>query len=202
MNDVDLDELLRSSAPVPSATAQELAIELARELETAPVAATVPGVRRRRRKQLATAAAAMLLLTAGTTVAAYQLSVPPFQTLPEGLQRAEHGIPITYTNSLGREVECLLFIETRNLDEGQRAVIEELARDPRWEGYGERVLADQGMAESPPLEQNHAVSDALTVDVEIAVEKVLPEIALATDRRGPAYNGYAFSCPEGADGRP
>src|SRR5690625_70274 len=210
MNDVDLDDLLRKSAPEPSASAAELAVQLAQELRGADVLTPALKVRRRRRRNRVVAGAVgTLLMTAGATVAAYQLSVPPFQTLPDGVQRAHAGIPVTYTNSLGRQVECLAFIEYRNMDENQRAAIEAVAEDPRWEGYGDRVLATLNIPDASPIAQNDAISDVVHEDLRAAAREAVPEIVFpqdidltSYDAGDPFFNGSAFSCPEGVDGLP
>ncbi|MTB85009.1 hypothetical protein [Nocardioides marmotae] len=148
--------------------------------------------------------ASTFALTGAGTIAAYQLSVPPFQTLEDGVERARTGIPVTYTNSLGREVECLAFIEYRKLDAEQRAAIETASNDDRWEGYGERVLTGLGMPQAAPEAQNDAISDVLGEDLWEAARQAVPEMVYMEDSTGPVFNGWSFSCanPGGVDGRP
>lgn len=143
-----------------------------------------------------------MLLTGAGTVAAYQLNVPPFQSLEDGVRRAQYGIPVTYTNSLDRQVECLAFIEYRNLDENQRAAIENIAQDARWENYGQRTLAALDIPNASPEDQNEAIAAILSEDLRSAAHGAVPEMAATMDRDAAAYNGHSLACPEGVDGLP
>lgn len=148
--------------------------------------------------------AAALALSGAGTLAAHQLSIPPFQTLEEGVERAKTGIPVTYTNSLGREVECLAFIEHRNLSADQRSAIEEASRSEVWDGYGQRVLDELDIPAASPEEQNDAVFEVLGQDLWRAARTAVPEMTYMADSQGPVFNGSSMSCahPGGEDGRP
>lgn len=205
MNDDELDELLRTMAPTPSARAQSTAVLVAREIRqpTRGVAA-LSGPKTRRRVVVAAAAAAALALAGAGTLAAYQLSIPPFQTLEKGVARSHSGIPFVYTNSLGRRVECLAFIEYENLDQQQRAAIEKLSKSRRWDGYGQRVLAKIAMPKASPEEQNAAIVDVIHQDLWQAAHEVVPSMVYMRVSDGPVYHGSSTSCagPGGVDGRP
>jgi hypothetical protein len=143
-------------------------------------------------------------LTGAGTVAAYQLSIPPFQTLEEGVGRATTGVPITYTNSLGREVECLAFIEYRNLTAEQRGAIEDASRANEWDGYGQRVLDDLNMPNASPERQNHALGEVVHQDLWEAAQAAVPGMVYMRESDGPVFAGSSMSCanPGGFDGRP
>lgn len=203
-----LDDLLRHAAPSPSEQAAQTATHLAREIRD-EVAGAVPlrrrshPKRRGRRLALGIAAAALALSGAGT-LAAHQLSIPPFQTLEEGVDRAKTGVPVNYTNSLGRQVECLAFIEHRNLSASQRAAIEDAARSDVWDGYGQRVLDELDMPTADPSQQNDAIFDVVSRDLWRAARAAVPEMVHMSDSEGPVFNGSSMSCanPGGVDGRP
>lgn len=203
--ETDLDDLLRRSAPAPSRAASETAVLLARQVAGEGVGAAVLGRRRPRRSWVVAAAAAGALTLVGAgTVTAYQLGVPPFMTLEDGVHRVETGIPVTYTNSLGREVECLAFIEYRNLDAEQQNAVEDVGQDERWDGYGQRVLDGLGIPSATPEAQNDAIHTVLSDDLWEAAHEAVPEMVYMQDPEGPVYNGHSFSCanPGGVDGRP
>lgn len=205
MDETEFDELLRSGAPTPSTTADRTAVLLARQLQGVDAGATPLGQRHPRRSWAVVAAAAgALTLAGGGTITAYQLSIPPFQTLEDGVQRAQTGIPVTYTNSLNREVECLAFIEYRNLDDEQQNSIEQVAQDDRWDGYGQRVLDSLGIPDAAPEAQNVAITAVVREDLRDAAQKAVPEMVYMQDSDGPIYNGSSMSCanPGGVDGRP
>ncbi|MBA2695101.1 MAG: hypothetical protein H0U62_04480 [Actinobacteria bacterium] len=203
LDEAEFDELLRQGAPVPTKAASETAILLAQEMVGQD--AGVAGRRRPRRSWVTAAAAVGTLALAGAgTVTAYQLSLPPFQGLEQGVQRVETGIPVTYTNSLGREVDCLAFIEYRNLDEEQEQAIERIRADARWDGYGQRVLEALGMPNATPEAQNEAVGEVVHEDLWEAAHATVPEMVYVQNSDGPVYNGSSMSCanPGGVDGRP
>lgn len=205
LNDDELDDLLRHSAITPSMDAGATAVELAGEVRD-EVAGAVP-IRRPRRTRWRIAlvvAAAVVVLSGAGTVAAYQLSVPPFQTLEEGVGRASTGIPVTYTNSLGREVECLAFIEYGNLTSDQRDAIEDASRSDEWDGYGQRVLNGLNMSDASPDRQNDAVSEAVHQHLWEAARSAVPGMTYMRDSDGPVFAGSSMSCtkPGGVDGRP
>lgn len=205
MDETDFDELLRKSAPAPSRSASDTAVLLTQDIVGQGAGARVLGRRRTRRSwAIAAAAAGALMLAGAGTITAYQLSVPPFQTLEHGVQRMETGIPVTYTNSLGREVECLAFIEYRNLDDGQQNAIEDVGQNERWNGYGQRVLDALGMPGATPEAQNDAISDVVHQDLWEEAHEAVPEMVYMQDSEGPVYNGSSMSCanPGGVDGRP
>lgn len=207
MNDEQLDDLLHRSSVVPSRAARATAVQLTREVRD-EVAGAVPFRRRRpaRIRMVVGAVAAVVALTGAGTLAAYQLSVPPFQTLEDvaGVGRATTGIPINYTNSLGREVQCLAFIEYRNLTTDQRAAIEHASRADHWQGYGQRVLDDLDIPSASPERQNSAIFDVVGDDLWSAARKAVPGMSYMNNSDGPVYYGTSMSCanPGGVDGRP
>lgn len=204
MNESDFDELLVSSAPTLSKAAGATALLLVNEVAGANGDGARRHQARRRRTVLIAAAAAAVALSAGGTIAAYELSIPPFQTLETGVGRTHAGIPVNYTNSLGRTVECQAFIEYRNLDDAEQAAIERVASSKRWQGYGQRVLDDLRMPKASPQAQNEAIVDAAQDDLWQAAHEAVPSMVFMHPSSGPVFNGYAVSCPKpgGIDGQP
>lgn len=194
MDDLDLDQVLRRSAPVPPDAAVDTALLVARQVQG--VASGAEPLRRRRRPNwvAATAVAATLSLTGAGSLAAYQLGIPPFQGLEEGVQRAMTGIPVQYTNSLNQDVECLAFIEYRNLDAGQRDRIEQVGKDEHWDGYGQRVLDSLAMPDASPEDQQSAVLDVLDKDLRAAALTAVPTMSESDASNGPVLAGWSTSC--------
>lgn len=182
-----------------------MAVQLAREVRD-EVAGAVPirGRRRKRGRIALYATGAVLALTGAGTVSAYQLSIPPFQTLEEGVGRTSTGIPVTYVNSLGRQVQCLAFIEYRNLTGEQRDAIDEAARSHEWDGYGQRVLDDLDLSHASVQRQSDAISDVVHQDLWAAARTAVPSMVYMRDSDGPVFAGSSMSCagPGGVDGRP
>lgn len=201
----ELDDLLQKAAPTPPPTAMAVAAMVAREAERrADGVAPISARSRSRWRAVAVGVACVVALTGAGTVAAYQLSVPPFSTLEHGVERAHTGIPIVYVNSLGREVDCLAFIEYQHLDSAQRSAIEKVSDDDRWAGYGQRALDQAGIPHASPEVQNDAVNAALARDLWKAAHAAVPAMIREADASGPVFNGYSFSCAKlgGVDGRP
>lgn len=204
MSEIDLDELLRGAAPRPPRDADATALQLAREVRSQSLGVTPLRPRRRSRlRTTAVVATAAVALSAAGTISAYQLSIPPFQTLEDGVERADTAIEVDYTNSLDRKVECLAFIEYRHLDSNQQAAIEQVSADDRWDGYGQRVLNQLAIPNSSPEAQNEAISRVLGEDLWEAASTAIPGMVKMEDSDGPVFNGYSFSCanPGGVDGR-
>lgn len=202
--DDELGRTLRRSAPAVSEQAVKAAQLVARQARGVSAGAR-PLSRRRPRWQAAAAVGVGVVLLAGAgSVTAYQLGVPPFQTLEEGVGRAHDGVPVVYENSLGRTVECTAFIEYRDLDADQRAAVDDVAADPRWQGYGQRVLDDLDIPRASPEAQNTAVLDVVGEDLWVAAREAVPGLSRDLQASGPRFAGWSASCagPGGVDGRP
>jgi hypothetical protein len=196
MDDEALDHLLQRAAPEPPPAAVETALLIARRTAEAQRRSRRP-LSRRPVLAVALGAAALLLAGAGT-VRAYQLGIAPFQSLDPGSERAA-GVPIDYTNSLGKKVTCQAFTEWEDLTSTQRTVLANLPDDPYWVGYGDRVLADRHLQDAPVLDQEKAVFDRATEDVRHRAEVAL---ASTTGLSPAAYHGFSITCaPGGADGQ-
>jgi len=190
--------------PLVGRAACDAAVLLARQVGAAHMGA-IPIARRRKPGWVAAAAAGCVFaLTGAGTLAAHQLGIPPFQTTDPGTERAMRGVSITYTNSLHRQVDCLAFIEYRNLDAAERDRIEQVAGDGRWQGYGQRTLDRLGIPDATPEAQNQALTAVVFEDLWQAARSEVPGLAYMTQSNGPVFTGSSISCagPGGVDGRP
>lgn len=186
MNDEELDQLLLQARPAASPAAQEEARRVAHTM-TSPTPARP--VRGRRRLALPVGVAAAALVAGAGTLTAYQLGVPPFQTLEPGLARS-HAVPVEWRTDAGTLVSCDAFLEFSDRDPEQRARINTMITDGDWDGYGQRLYdalpaADKDVQTGPgPVGQ--------------VVSRDLQRRALEASA-GPV-SGSAMSCtyPEGA----
>jgi len=196
MDDDALDALLERSAPSPSPQAIDAALQLARRTA---VEQRRPARRSRRRPMLVAATAAgVLLVTGAGTLTAYQLGIPPFQSVDSGSGRIATPVLIEYTNSLGKQVRCQAFTEWEDLTAEQRTTLNALAQDPYWVGYGDRVLAEKGLKDAPVLDQEQAVFDQAAADLSGRADAALK----AAGEYPATHHGFAISCaPGGADGQ-
>ncbi len=202
-DDDDFTARLRRAAPQPPASVDALARQLVREVGDQARGA-VPLRRRRGRRTIAAGAlAGVVALSGAGTLAAHQLSVPPFQTLEEGIERAKTPVTVEYVNSLGQTVKCLAFIEYSNLSSEQRATIESVLQDEQWEGYGQRTLDSLGIPTASPNEQNQRLFNVVTNDLWQAAHRALPELELRSFDDVPTVTGASMSCaePGGVDGQ-
>lgn len=162
ISDDDLDRLLDAAAPrvgpEPFAAAEELA-RLSRQAADEEVAARRP---RRRRRVLAAVAIAAVLSGAGT-VTAYELSIPPFQSLDPGLFRLRPAIVIDYPIGGGALRRCEAFPEFINLTDAQETTARRWAEDRDWTGYG-ATLADRARAVRGVVDEE-SVMDAFAADL-------------------------------------
>jgi len=145
-----------------------------------------------------------LALTGAGTLTAYQLGVPPFQTLDADVGRTTTGIAVTYINSSDRTVQCLAFIEYRNLDAAQRTALDQVATSTQWAGYGQRVLNALDLPDASPQAQNAAITEVVEQDLWRAAHTAVPTMVYMQDSDGPVFNGSSLSCANsgGVDGQP
>lgn len=145
----------------------------------------------------------VVLAGAGTT-AAYQLSVPPFQTLGPGTERTTTGIPVNYVNYRHRSVHCLAFIEFAGVSKTQRQQINAFAADTDWSGYGERIIQTVPAADRTTLTADSGALDALGPDLTRRVTAAVPGLRATTTPSVARVTGLSVSCTGrgGQDGAP
>lgn len=200
MNDTELDDLLlRTADPVP-VEASAAAVELA---ERSRLQVAAPRRRRRLSWRRPTVAAGVLggclLLTAGTGLAAYQLSIPPFQTVPAGFQRLTNPVPVDYVTVDGTRMRCLAFAEFQNLSPEDYRRLDRFVATHDWSGFGQRVNGKDGAdgAQAHP-KGSDAFSDLLDAALFRQASEVVPGLLLRQTAPGhPTYTGYGESCTEG-----
>ena len=195
MNDEDLDVLLDGARQRASEPATALSRLVAVEAAQTHGPRARSWHRRLRVGVLAPAGIGVLALTGAGTLAAYQLSVPPFVSTEPGVERVTDPIPVDYTTDAGTVLDCGLWLEFRNVSDAQRANLDAMATDPMWQGFGQRVY------DALP-EQNRAVQDgpeslwSERVNEQVYAEalRANPGLTLRGPADGPSLVGATTRC--------
>ena len=203
MDDRELDALLARPAPTTSPQVRAAVAELvSSSREHARAAAPAPA-RQRRRRLVGAIALAAVALTAGGTLTAAQLDVPPFQTVPAGVQRLQQPVPVDYVTSNGKPVRCQAFLEFHDLTDAQVEAAEDHLAARDWSGFGQqaydtaRRMPDRLSPDPVDTALGVVIGDELTELARAAVPGVEIPTLPDHDTDGPTYNGYAMSCPTG-----
>lgn len=190
--------------PAQLVTGQTLAnLVMATRVEALEATLTVPR-RPRRRWVVPWVVGGVVVLAGAGTTAAYQLSVPPFQTLEQGVERTASGIPVDYINYRDRPVHCEAFIEFTEVTDQQRQQINTLATETDWTGYGQRLVDSIPATERDNIDdESTALSRALDADLVERTLRTVPALdAPDPTADGPRLTGSSLSCtqPGGQDG--
>lgn len=181
MKDHELDELLRHGAAPPSASA-----------------ATGPAKRRSwlRRPVLAGGVlAGVVVLTGAASLTAHQLSVPPFQTIPDGIQRLDTPIPLDYERTDGTPVRCKVFMEFEGLSRAQLQRIDHAVARQGWSPERQRQLIGRPDDAGVPRSESQVFTNVLPTHLDEFATDVVPDL-IDHDDEGPNTAGFGASCRE------
>ncbi len=146
--------------------------------------------------------AAAVTLTAGTTVTAFFLGVPPFQSVPSGTVRTAQSIPLDYETSNSVEIRCRMFLEFERAGSADVEAVDVAIRSRDWSGFGQSLYdaqADLPDAPTDSLNPQDPVVNAATDAVYVFAATVLPGLGrFGEDRDGPTLSGIATTCVPGA----
>lgn len=139
----------------------------------------------------------ILALTGAGTVAAWQLSVPPFVSTEAGVERVTDPIPVNYTTDAGTVLQCGVWLEFRNISDAQRANLNAMATDPMWEGYGQRVY-DALPEKNRAAQYGPEPLWSEMVDDQVYTEalRANPGLAFRGPADGPSLVGSTTRCEE------
>jgi len=172
--------------PGAETAARELAV-LART-----AVAVTPGTPRRRLWRVAAAVAAAVVLSGAGTVTAYQLSIPPFQGLPQGIARIRPSIVVEYDGVDRLRHRCQVFPEFKNLSHAQERTARDWARRQDWTGYGDRLT--RAVEASTAEDQEKRILAAVDRDVRRRfAEQMVPGVILDPRRRRAACHPGTMS---------
>lgn len=206
-HEVDLDKAL-APPPNPSAFVTDAALAdlVARARIAAETDAAGGGTRwwQRRRWAAPLVVGGVLALTAAGSITAYQLGVPPFQSVDAGTQRTTTGIPVDYLNYRHRSVHCLAFVEFADVSATQRRQINAFAADTNWSGYGQRLVDTVPATDRTTLAQDVHALEALGPDLTRRTIVAVPGLKDTTAPGVPRVTGTSWSCAGkgGQDGAP
>lgn len=196
-NEVDLDKAL-APPPSPSAFVTDAALaDLVAQARAAASTEPADGSQRRsqrRRWAIPLVVGGVLALTAAGSITAYQLGVPPFQSVDAGTQRTSAGIPVDYLNYRHRSVHCLAFVEFADVSAAQRRQINAFAADTDWSGYGQRLVDTVPAADRTTLAQDVHALKALGPDLTRRTMVAVPGLKDTTTPGVPRVTGTSWSC--------
>ena len=191
-DDGSLTRLLDRSAGQPSLEARDLARAMA--METRHRATKRATARRwRLRGILAATAAGAVLLTGATTMAAYQLSVPPFAETDPGMQRLSDPIQVNYVRPDGKSVQCGVYLEFFRLNDKQLRSVTDYVTNHDWSALRATVAARAAKATND-TEQGDLVANSLDPALVTAAKDAVPGVGVRDAGPGQTYSGYTMSC--------
>ena len=137
------------------------------------------------------------MLSAGAGLTAYQLSIPPFQSLKPGLQRAQTPIPLDYERGDGSPVRCLVFMEFENLRPAQLQRIDDAVASQDWSPQRQRLLVGRPADAGIPRSESDVFTSALPTHIYTSPRPVSYRTCSTTPTtRSQPCNGYGSSCRE------
>ena len=207
MDDAELDDLMARTAEPLTARTRAATVELAERSRLQLVEPQPRGFRSLRRRspgrrpaRWLTIAAAVLggavVLTAGTSLAAYQLSIPPFQDIPDGIQRLTNPVPVDFDRVDGVHLHCLVFLEFRHLSTQDYQRMDSFIATSDWSLFGQRLDSHGPAAQArTPAAESDALFDSIDRVLYHQASRVISGLVLRHDVPGhPTYAGYGASC--------
>ena len=191
MNDMELDELLTCViTPLPEAATREARL----------MAGTTMPARLRRGKLprprwiIPVLAGSALALTAGAGTATVMMANWGGVEMPLGNIRNTVPIPLEWTTESGHVENCLVWIELRNPEATDRALLDAEIQSHDWTGLGQQ-LYDTAPATADDPDGETRVGTALTPIIEDFADEVFPGIPWfleGGDSR--AVDAWGFRC--------
>lgn len=142
----------------------------------------------------------VLAFSGAGTYAAYQLSIPPYVATEPGVERVSDPIPVNYRTDAGRRIDCLAYLEFRDVTAAQRERLNALSANGDWSGYGQRIYnglpeANRQVQEGPePM-----LADRVDAELYALALKAVPGIGFRTGNGTPSIEGATIRCtyPDG-----
>lgn len=140
-----------------------------------------------------------LALTGAGTLAAYQLSIPPYVATEPGVERVSDPVPVNYRTDAGTRIDCLAYLEFRDVTPLQRRQINAISTDD-WSGYGQRIYdalpASHRAGQDGPDE---LLADHVDGDLYTRALMEAPGVEFRTSDGSPSIEGVTIRCtyPDG-----
>lgn len=197
MHDRELDELLARQVQPTGAGVQAAVSELVTMTRAEVVSTRQP--LRRRRLVVGGVVLGAVVLTGGGTLTAFQLNLPPFQTLEPGIQRVQQPIAVDYVIVTGKSVQCEAFLEFKNLDERQMDDARAYVASRDWSGFGQQTYntAKRTAGSSTPDAIDEAFQVVMENKMEAVAERAVPGAVHKMNTGGPEISGWSMYCPTG-----
>ena len=191
MNEIELDELLTSViTPLPDAANREARRMAAATMQARLLRGKLP----RPRWVIPVLVGSALAVTAGAGTATVMMSHWGGVEMPLDNVRNTLPIPLIWTTETGHFENCLVWIELRNPQTGDRDALDAAIRSHDWTGLGQH-LYDTAPATPEDPDGETRVGTALTPVIEDFADEVFPGIPWfleGGDSR--AVDAWGFRC--------
>lgn len=139
MYDEELTALMERTREHVSPAASAISSRLATEIAVRRTGRR-RSLRRWARKGILVPVGIGVLACAGAgTYAAYQLTIPPYVATEPGVERVSNPVPVNYRTDAGRRIECLAYLEFRDVTPTQRRELNAMSANGDWDGFGQRI---------------------------------------------------------------
>lgn len=142
----------------------------------------------------------VLAFVGAGTYAAYQLTIPPYVATGPGVERVSDPIAVNYRTDAGRRIDCLAYLEFRDVTPIQRRQLNAMSTNGNWSGYGQRIYdrlpaANRQVQDGP----EQLLGDRVFVDLYAHALKAAPGVAFRTHDGTPSIEGGTIRCtyPDG-----
>lgn len=200
MHDEELTALLEHAKEDVSPAAATIGGRLAAEVAEQELRSRWSPRRWARKGILIPVGIGVLAVTGSGTYAAYQLTIPPFVATEPGVERVSDPIPVNYRTDAGRRIDCLAYLEFRDVTAVQRRQLNAMKAKGNWSGYGQRVYdrlpaANRQVQDGPET----MLADRVNVDLYARALKAAPGVGFRTADGTPSIEGATIRCtyPDG-----
>lgn len=188
MNDGEFDQLLQKAGT----TTEVRAATLARLVEH--TATRRNGGRSRRPVGLGVAVAGAVLLAAAAS-STYWTKLAPFQSVENGMYRAQTAIPVDFTTTSDLQVRCEAFLEFKGLSVPQSQQVEAYITRHDWSGLGQRLYDQHPPAHESYEHAQDRIYSALDPVLEQAATAAVPGVhPKGTDTDAAQASGWSINC--------
>lgn len=200
MHDEELATLLERAKEPVSPGASTIAVRLATEVAEQRLGRRWTSRSWARKGILIPVGVGVVALSGAGTYAAYQLSIPPYVATEPGVARVSDPIPVNYRTDAGRRIDCLAYLEFRDVTAVQRERLNALSTNGDWSGYGQRIYdqlpeANRQVQDGPePM-----LADRVDADLYTRALKAVPGVGFRTGDGTPSIEGATIRCtyPDG-----
>ena len=200
MHDEELTALLERAKEHVSPAASTIGGRLAAEVAERELGRRWSPRRWARKGILIPVGMGVLAFSGAGTYAAYQLTIPPYVATEPGVERVSNPVPVNYRTDAGRRIDCLAYLEFRDVTPLQRRQLDALSTDGDWSGYGQRIYdglpgAHRQAQDGPePM-----LADRVDDDLYARALQAAPGVAFRTDDGTPSIVGATIRCtyPDG-----